>query len=209
VPHHRLSSLASASPPSAPWLVSWPPSQHPAAPAPVHGGRKSHEPSTRTGVKKGMDGRASVAAMIHTPVGGPPARRRASHDRKRGSTTADGHTARPPSSDKPRGWCSPLRVYIKSSRRRPLSRDPPPSDSSTIPRRPQPSGASWRRPRAVAGAPRSIPSQQVIQLRLSLLYARVPPSRARIASWPASHCPATPSRSSDKHSSAPHAPVHD
>jgi len=100
-----------------------------------------------------MDDRASVAAMIHTPVSGAPARRRASHDRKRGSTAADGDTARPPTSDKPGGLWSPPRAYIKSSRRRPLSRYAPPPDSSTIPRRPQPSEASWRRPRAGARAP--------------------------------------------------------
>ena len=164
-------------------------------------------PSTRTGVKKRMDDRASVAAMIHTPVSGAPARRRASHDRKRGSTAADGDTARPPTSDKPGGWWNPPRAYIKSSRRRPLSRYPPPPDFPTIPRHPQPSGASWRRPRAGARAPCSTPTQQVIQLGLSSLCARVPPSLSRMASWPASHCPAAPSPSPDKHRSAPHAPV--
>jgi len=50
-----------------------------------------------------MDGRASVAAMIHTPVGGAPARRRASHDRKRGSEAADGDTAHPSTSAKSGG----------------------------------------------------------------------------------------------------------
>ena len=166
-------------------------------------------PLTRTGVKKSMDDRASVAAMIHTPVGGAPARRRASHDRKRGSTAADGDTARPPTSDRPEGRWSLPRVYIKSSCRRPLNRHPPPPKSSTIPRRPQPSGASWRRPHAGASSPRSTPTQQVIQLRLSSLCARVPPSLARIAWRLASHWPAAPSNSPDKHRSAPHAPVYD